>query len=56
MRVWLERSGDGYSAQSKTDLFYLDDGTGRILIDPTGVSINAEGGTFGIALHQAILK
>ena len=33
-----------------------DDGTGRILVDPKGVSINSEGGTFGIALHQAILK
>ncbi len=56
MRVWLESTGDGYSTRDKVDPFYLDDGTGRILVDPSGASINAEGGTFGIALHQAILK
>ncbi|GMQ74972.1 MAG: hypothetical protein BMS9Abin01_0215 [Gammaproteobacteria bacterium] len=56
MRVWVESTGDGYTMRDKKDLFYLDDGTGRILVDPGGATINAERGTFGIALHQAILK
>jgi len=51
-----ESTGDGYTMRDKKDLFYLDDGTGRILVDPSGATINAERGTFGIALHLAILK
>ena len=56
MRSWVESTGDGMTARSHTEPFYLDDGTGRILVDPTGVSIQSEGDFFGINLHQAILK
>jgi len=56
MRQWVESTGDGHTVRDKMDPFYLDDGTGRILVDPKGVAINSERGTFGIALHQAILK
>jgi len=56
MRSWVESTDDGVTARSHTEPFYLDDGTGQILVDPTGVSIQSEGSFFGISLHQAILK
>ena len=56
MRSWIESTGDGHSHRTHIDPFYLDDGTGRILVDPRGASINDEGAFFDIDLHQAILK
>ena len=56
MRLWLESTDDGVSTQRHIDPFYLEDGTGRILVDPRGASINYEGSYFGISLHQAILR
>lgn len=56
MRSWVESTDDGHSPQTHIDPFYLDDGTGRILVDPRGASINDEGAFFDIDLHQAILR
>lgn len=56
MRAWTESTEDGETTKTHIDPFYLDDGTGRILVDPRGVSIKAEGELFDIGLHQAILK
>jgi hypothetical protein len=56
MRSWIESTDDGHSTRTHIDPFYLDDGTGRILVDPRGASINDEGAFFDIDLHQAILK
>lgn len=56
MRAWFERTDDGHSSRTHIDPFYLDDGTGLVLVDPRGASINHEGSFFDIGLHQAILK
>lgn len=56
MRAWTESTNDGHSSRTHIDPFYLDDGTGLVLVDPRGASINHEGSFFGIGLHQAILK
>jgi len=56
MRSWVASTENGVTSKNRSDPFYLDDGTARMLIDPTGVSINAETDMFGIALHQAILR
>jgi hypothetical protein len=55
MRSWIDSTDDGMIARSHIDPFYLDDGSGRILVDPTGASISSEREFFGIKLHQAIL-
>lgn len=56
MRSWLESTDDGVTSKTHAEPFYLDDGTGRILVDPQDVSINHDDDFFGIDLHQAILK
>lgn len=56
MRSWLESTGDGARTMTHIEPFYLDDGTGRILVDPRGASINDEGQFFRVGMHQAILK
>ncbi|TFH51348.1 MAG: hypothetical protein E4H01_00625 [Lysobacterales bacterium] len=56
MRSWIESIDDGMTARPSIERFYLDDGSGRILVDATGVSIQSERNFFGINLHQAILK
>ena len=54
MRSWIESTDGGMTARQHIDAFYLDDGSGGILVDPTGVSIGSEREFFGINLHQAI--
>ena len=56
MRSWVASTENGITSKNRSEPFYLEDGTGRMLIDPTGISINAESDMFGIALHQAILR
>jgi hypothetical protein len=56
MRSWIESTDNGMTALQRVEPFYLDDGGGRILVDPTGASIQSERNFFGINLHQAILK
>jgi hypothetical protein len=56
IRSWLESTDGGVTARTHVDPFYLDDGTGRILVDPSGASIKSEREFFAINLHQAILR
>ena len=56
IRSWFESTENGVTARTYVDPFYLDDGTGRIRVDPTGASIKSEREFFAINLHQAILK
>jgi hypothetical protein len=53
----MEAKGDGmYGSLTITERFYLDDGTGRVLIDPEGCSVGSIGNSFEINLHHALLK
>jgi len=56
IRSWLKRGARGYSSQTRIDKFYLDDGTGRILVDATGAKVGSEADTFSVALHQVKLR
>ena len=56
MRRWRERTSDGSRWCDHVEPFLLDDGTGRILVDPTGVSIQGSSSYFAVGMHQAILK
>lgn len=56
MRRWVESTNDGLTVMSHIDPFYLEDATGRILVDPRGATINGDDELFGISLHQAILR
>lgn len=56
MRSWIESTGDGHASRTHAEPFYVDDGTGRMLVDPRGTGINHDGSFFGIGLHQAILR
>jgi E3 Ubiquitin ligase len=53
----FEDKGDGmYGTTTTTNSFYLDDGTGQILIDPKGCHLGTPDNIFEIELHHAILK
>ena len=57
IREWRETTGDGSTTIARSvKPFLLDDGTGRILVDPSGVQIKTEKQYFAVGLHQAILK
>jgi len=56
MRRWVESHDEGHSIQSKAKRFYLDDGTGRVLIDPLDCHISSDDSYFEVKLHHAVLK
>ena len=57
IRSWIHESGDGmHSIQTETNPFYLDDGTGRVLVDPEGCTVDAVKYLFEIKMHHAVLK
>lgn len=56
LRSWLEQGADGYSQKTRVEPFHLDDGTGRILVDPRGAAFGSRGNLFSIALHQIMLR
>lgn len=56
MRSWVEDTGDGYAFRSIANPFYIDDGTGRVLVDPKDCQIEAEEKAFEVKLHHAVLK
>ena len=56
IREWHEATGDGSTTRRSVKPFLLDDGTGRILVDPTGALIKTDKQYFAVGLHQAILK
>jgi hypothetical protein len=54
---WVEKTADDhYGTRTVLKPFYIDDGTGRILVDPQGASVNSEDSIFDIKMHHAILK
>ncbi|OGT31535.1 MAG: hypothetical protein A2W28_05080 [Gammaproteobacteria bacterium RBG_16_51_14] len=56
IRSWMEETSDGsYTSRTSTTPFYLDDGTGRILVDPAGCKVDSRKLLFDINLHHAIL-
>jgi hypothetical protein len=55
IREWREFTGGGATTRRAINPFYLEDETGRILVDPAGVFIKAENMYFSVGLHQAIL-
>jgi hypothetical protein len=56
IREWRESTGDGASLRRTMSPFLLDDGTGRILVDPADIFIKTEKMYFSVGLHQAILR
>src|SRR4030066_350769 len=44
-----------FKSPPSTTPFYLDDGTGRILVDPAGCKVDSRKLLFDINLHHAIL-
>ena len=56
MRRWRETTADGSRWCTHIEPFLLDDGTGRILVDPRGVFIQGGGSYFAVGMHQAILE
>ena len=56
MRRWRESTSDGSRWCDHVEPFFLDDGTGRILVDPTGVFIQGSKNFFSVGMHQAILE
>jgi len=56
MRRWRVSTSDGSRWSTHVEPFLLDDGSGRILVDPTGVSIQGSSSYFAVGMHQAILK
>lgn len=56
IRSWFEKSGDGYTHRTDIQPFYLEDGTGMILIDPRGASVDSTFDMFSVNLHQVKLR
>ena len=56
IRSWLQQGDNGVSPQTRIKPFYMDDGTGRIVVDATSCSVNSESQLFDINLHQVHLK
>ena len=56
IRSWVDSSGDGHSTRTEANPFYLDDGSGRVLIDPRECHISSDSSYFEIKLHHAVLK
>ena len=55
IRSWLKRTGDGYTQETEVNPFYLDDGTGRILVDARGAKVDEEKQAITTAMHQVKL-
>jgi len=55
IREWHEATGDGSTRRSDINPFYLDDGSGRILVDARGAFIKTERQYFSVGMHQCIL-
>lgn len=55
IRQWVQSSDSGASTQTHIEPFYLDDGTGRILVDARGCKVNPDNSAFSVELHQAVL-
>ncbi len=57
IRSYTYQTKEGsYGTQTSTNPFYLDDGTGRVLIDPIGCDVSSIDSAFEINLHHALLK
>jgi hypothetical protein len=57
IRSWMEKTDDNYySSKKHIDRFYLDDGTGLILVDATGSNVELEADGFSVGLHQVKLR
>ncbi|MBT7950440.1 MAG: hypothetical protein HN764_02340 [Gammaproteobacteria bacterium] len=56
IRRWVDSSDDGYSIQTSAHRFYLDDGTGRVLVDPKDCHVSSDDSHFEVKLHHAVLK
>lgn len=56
IRSWVEKTGGLHSTKTEIRPFYLDDGTGRILVDATGASVDADKVAFFVDLHQVRLR
>ena len=55
MRDWTDTSGEGVSFPSFAHPFYVDDGTGRVPVDPRGCGINQADSLFSVNIHQVVL-
>ena len=55
IRSWLKRTEDGYAHETEVNPFYLDDGTGRILVDARGAKVDEEKQAVTTAMHQVKL-
>ena len=56
IRSWIHTTDDGMSSRTSMQPFYLDDGTGQVLVDPEGCDVAVEDKIFNIKMHHAILK
>lgn len=52
---WFETKPGGIAERTRADAFHLDDGTGRILVDPAGAKVVASPEAFSVDLHQVRL-